>query len=455
MTLAIAPILEKPHIPEYPLGVPPGRDVVEKQINVQKHLSSAKVTINNQAEKLRVQAEELKRKDNVITRLQARVKDLEGESCTLALALKAQPVEIPSRHPSISIMSKGIEVHKKEIEYLERQLEIKHAHNIRLRDLLQSNGILSGLENDIHEEGRGMEDEKRSNHGIEDEKDGMRSNHGIEDEKISDQWRGGRGQEMDGRRAEVTEEEKGGSSDEAGAEINYYRDRDREENDRTTPIRRPTTPTRRPTTPTRRPTTPTMIFSIRGHAQSPQAPTSNTRRTSGGLDKMANLMADFTELVAEKASRRLSSTRSISNEPRTTPGRSFPQDYPLGSSNSTQSDIRNSSPARSDPIDPKEVVTRRRSNTILVQGGSRAVRASDLGKDSRSPWERSRAEGKKIIPTGPRSDRPQTPPIGPAPPPIGPRLPVKRGGKKHGGIGAYYSKDKASRKMWDRYNRLE
>jgi hypothetical protein len=181
---------------------------------------------------------------------------------------------------------------------------------------------------------------------------------------------------------------------------------------------------------------------------------SDTRRASGRLDKMANLMADFTELVVEKASR-ISSTRSISNEPRTTAGRSFPQDFPLGSSNSTSSDFRNSSPARSDPIDPKEVVTRRRSNTILVQGGSRAVRASDLGKDSRSPWERSRVEGKKIIPTGPRSDRPQTPPIGPVPPPIGPRLPVKTGGKKRGGIGAYYSKDKASRKMWDRYNRLE
>jgi hypothetical protein len=444
MTLAIAPILEKPDIPEYPLGVPPGRDVVEKQINVQKHLSSAKVTINNQAEKLRVQGEELKRKDNVITRLQTRVKELEGENCTLALALKAQPVEIPSRHPSISIMSKGIEVHKKEIEYLERQLEIKHAHNIRLRDLLQSNGVLSGLEDDIQEEGRGMEDGRKSNHGIEDEKDGMRSNHGIADDKISDQRRG---QEMDGRRAEVTEEEKGGLPDEAGAETDYDRDGDREENDRTTPIRRPTTPTRRPTTPT-------MIFSIKGHAQSPQAPMSDTRRASGRLDKMANLMADFTELVVEKASR-ISSTRSISNEPRTTAGRSFPQDFPLGSSNSTSSDFRNSSPARSDPIDPKEVVTRRRSNTILVQGGSRAVRASDLGKDSRSPWERSRVEGKKIIPTGPRSDRPQTPPIGPVPPPIGPRLPVKTGGKKRGGIGAYYSKDKASRKMWDRYNRLE
>jgi hypothetical protein len=445
MTLAIAPILEKPHIPEYPLGVPPGRDVVEKQINVQKHLSSAKVTINNQAEKLRVQAEELKRKDNVITRLQARVKELEGESCTLALALKAQPVEIAVRHPSISIMSKGIEVHKKEIEYLQRQLEIKHAHNIRLRDLLQSYGILSGLEDHIHEEGRGMEDGGKSNHEIEDEKDGMRSIHGIADEKISEQRRG---QELDGGRAEVTEEEKGGLPDEAGAEIDYYRDGDREENDRMTPIRRPTTPTRRPTTPS-------MIFSIRGHAQSPQAPMSNTRRTSGALDKMANLMADFTELVAEKASRRLSSTRSISNEPRTTPGRSFPQDYPLGSSNSTSSDFRNSSPARSDPIDPKEVVTRRRSNTILVQGGWRAVRASDLGKDSRSPWERSRAEGKKIIPTGPRSDRPQSPPIGPAPPPIGPRLPKKRGGKKHGGIWAYYSKEKATKIALDRYNRLE
>jgi hypothetical protein len=438
MTLAIAPILEKPDIPEYPLGVPPGRDVVEKQINVQKHLSSAKVTINNQAGKLRVQAEELKRKDNVITRLQARVKDLEGESCTFALALKAQPVEIPSRHPSVGIMSKGIEVHKKEIEYLQGQLEIKDAHNIRLSDLLQSNGILSGLEDDIHEEGRGMEDEKRSNHGIEDEKDGMQSNHGIADEKISDQRRG---QEMVGRRAEVTEEEKGGLPDEAGAEIDYYRDSDREEKDQTTPIRRPTTPT--------------VILSIRGHAQSPQAPLSDTRRRGGGQDKMANLMADFTELVAEKASRRLSSTRSISNEPRTTPGRSFPQDYPLGSSNSTQSDIRISSPARLDPIDPEEVVTRRRSNTILVQGGSRAVRASDLGKDSRSPWERSRAEGKKIIPTGPRSDRPQTPPIGPVPPPIGPRLPVKTGGKRHGGIGAYYSKEKATKITLDRYNRLE
>jgi hypothetical protein len=445
MTLAIAPTPEKPLIPEYPLGVPPGRDVVEKQINVQKHLFSAKVTINNQAEKLRVQAEELKRKDNVITRLQARVKELEGESCTLALALKAQPVETPVRHPSISIMSKGIEVHKKEIEYLQRQLEIKHAHNIRLRDLLQSKGILSGLEDDTHGEGRGMENGRKSNHGIDDERDGMRSNHGIEDEKISDQRKG---QEIDSRGAEVTEEEKGGLPDEAGAEIDHYRDGDREENNRMTPIRRPTTPTRRPTTPT-------MILSIRGHAQSPQAPMSDTRRTSGGLDKMANLMADFTELVAEKASRRLSSTRSISNEPRTTPGRSFAQDFPLGSSNSTSSDFRISSPAKSDLIDPEEVVTRRRSNTILVQGGSRAVRASDLGKDSRSPWERSRVEGKKIIPTGPRSDRPQTPPIGPVPPPIGPRLPVKTGGKKRGGIGAYYSKDKASRKMWDRYNRLE
>jgi hypothetical protein len=427
MTLAIAPIPEKPDIPEYPLGVPPGRDVVEKRINVQKHLHSAKDTIKNQAAKVMVQAEELKRKDNVINRLQARVKDLEGENCTLALALKAQPVEIPSRHPSISIMSKGIEVHKKEIEYLQRQLEVKQAHNIRLRDLLQSNGISSGLEDELHEEGRGIEEGRKSDHGID---DGMRSDHGNEEEH-------------DHGRAPVTDEEKGDCRDGAGVDIDFCRERDREDTDgnRMTHIRRPTTPTK--------------ILSIRGHAQSPQAPMSDTRRRGGGQDKMANLMADFTELEAEKASRRLSSTGSISNEPRTTPGRPFPQDFPLGSSNSTSSDIRISSPARSDPIDPEEFVTRRRSITLLVQGGSRAIRASDLDKDSRSPWERSRAEVKKIIPTGPRSDRPQTPPIGPVPPPIGPRLPVKTDRKRYGGIWAYYSKDKASRRMWDRYNRLE
>jgi len=395
MTLAIVPILEKPDIPEYPLGVPPGRNVVETQINVQKHLSSAKVTINNQAKKLRAQAEELKRKDNVITRLQARLKDLEGESCTLALALKAQPVGTPVRHPSISIMSKGIEVHKKEIEYLQRQLELKHARNIRLRDLRQSNGISSGLEDDTHEEVRGMEDGRRSC-----------NDNGVE---------------IDDGRAPVTDFEEGGFRDGAGAEINYYGDRDLETDGRTTPVRRPTASTE--------------IFSIRGHTQSPQAPLSNTRRTSGGLDKMANLMADFTELVAEKASRRLSSTRSISNEPRTTPDPSCPQKLPLDSSNPNPSDFRVSS-----PIDPKEVVTRRRSTAIVVQGGSRAVRASDLGKDSRSPWERSRAEVKKTIPTGPRSDRPQTPQIGPIPPPIGPRLPVDASRRNEGGKGAYYSK---------------
>jgi hypothetical protein len=460
MTLAICPTPKKPDVAEYPLGIPPGRDVVEKQINTQKHLHSAKVTINNQAEKVKVQAEELKRKDGVITRLQARINQLEEENSILEL--KAKPHETPLRRPSVGILSRGIEVQKKEIEYQKRQLEIKQAHNIRLRDLLQSNGISSGLEDDIHEERRGMEDGRRSNQGLDDERganhrvdeerrsdrgidDGRRSNHGIDDKRRSDYWSE---LEIDDGRARIMDEEKGGFRDGAGVEIDHHRDRDREDNGGYQ------------TTPTKRPSTPTKVLSIKGHAQSPQAPMSNTRRAGGGLDKMAALMADFTELVAGKASRRVSATGSISNEVLPTSGRSYPHPRePVlsgsGNPNPTLSDIRINSPARSDQTDPREVDKRRRSATVSSYVGSRSERAAELDQDSRSPWERSRVEGKKIIPTGPRSDRPQTPLIGPVPPPIGPRLPEKTGRKRHGGIGAYYSKDKASRKMWDRYNRLE
>jgi len=401
MSLAIEPTPAKANIPERPLGRPPGRDVVEKQINVQKHLSSAKVTITNQAEKVKVQAEDLKRKDNVINRLQAKIDQLEEEKSILVL--KAKPVETSSRRPSVGILSRGIEVQKKEIEYQKRQLEIKQAHNIRLRDLLQSNGISSGLEDDIHEERRGMEDGRRSNqgldgemglsHGVDDERrsdrgidDRRRSNHGIDDERGSDYWNE---QEPDHGRARVTDEEKGGFRDGAGADIDNGRNRHREDNDpnRTTPVKAPLTPPR--------------ALSIRGHAQSPQAPMSCTRRAGDGLDKMATLMADFTELVAEKASRRLSATGPTSNERPTfycSPTSRHTGDS--GATNPTRSDTQISSPARSDQVDPTQVVTRRRSATILVQGGSRAARAADLDKDSRSPWERSQAEGKKTIPTG-------------------------------------------------------
>ena len=454
MTLAIEPTPAKPNIPERPLGRPPGRDVVEKQINVQKHLSSAKVTITNQAEKVKVQVEELKRKDNVINRLQAKINQLEEENSILVL--KAKPIEAPFRRPSVGILSRGIEVQKKEIEYQKRQLDIKQAHNIRLRDLLQSNGISSGLEDDIHEERRGMEDRRRSNqgldgerglsHGVDDERrsdcgidDGRRSNYGIDDRRKSDHWNE---QELDDGRARIMDEERGGFRDRAISESDNrgYRDRDNDRN-RTTPIKAPMTPPR--------------ALSIRGHAQSPQAPMSSTRRAGGGLDKMATLMADFTELVAEKASRRLSATGPTSHEPLTDSCSPISRHAGGGdAANPTRSDAQISSPARSDRTDPKQVGTRRRSATILVQGGSRAVRAADLGKDSRSPWERSQAEGKKTIPTGPRSDRPQIPPIGPVPPPIGPRLPAKTGRKKHGGIGAYFPKDKASKITLDRYNRL-
>ena len=97
-----------PGVSKYPLGIPPSRDVVQKQLDVvqkeleavQKQLHSTKVTILNQAEKIKVQAEESRRKDNVITRLQARSKQLEEENSRLALNAP-KTVEVASRHPSI------------------------------------------------------------------------------------------------------------------------------------------------------------------------------------------------------------------------------------------------------------------------------------------------------------------------------------------------------------------
>jgi hypothetical protein len=93
MTLAIAPTPQKCDDPEHPLGIPPSRDVVQKELEgvqkeldtVQKQLHSAKVTINNQAEKFKVQLEELRRKDTVITRMQARSKQWEEEHSRLAM----------------------------------------------------------------------------------------------------------------------------------------------------------------------------------------------------------------------------------------------------------------------------------------------------------------------------------------------------------------------------------
>jgi hypothetical protein len=242
------------------------------------------------------------------------------------------------------------------------------------------------------------------------------------------------------------DEEKGGFRDGAGVEIDHHRDRDREDNGGYQ------------TTPTKRPSTPTKVLSIKGHAQSPQASMSSTRRPGGGLDKMAALMADFTELVAEKASRRVSATGSISNEVLPTPGRFYPhaREPDLSGSRNTSptlSDIRINSPARSDQTDPWEFDERCRSTTVSSYVCSRSERAAELDQDSRSPWERSRAEG-KTIPTGPRSDRPQTPPIGPIPPPIGPRLPVDASRRNEGGKGDHYSKDNTSKITSDRYNGL-
>jgi len=302
-------------------------------------------------------------------------------------------------------MSKGIEVLKKEIEYLRSQLEIYQAHAIQLRGILLSNGISAGLKGDIHGEERGMGDGRGSNRGVENE---WRSDHVRE-------------YEVDDERAHFTDEE-----DTTRAEIDENASMDRGDNDRMIPIRRPTTPTK--------------IFIIKGHAQSPQAPMSNTRRASGGLDKQANLMADFTKLVAENASKRASGTESILDEPQTIRGR-LCQEATLLSGSSNRNDVRTERSERSDQSGLNELDQRRSSTTGPKHVRSRTVRAAESEHDPRSPWERSRAEG-KIIPTGPRSDRPATPPTAPTapfPPPIGPRLPVTNG-RDEDGVGAYYSK---------------
>jgi len=414
MALAIAPTAKMPDVSKYSLGVPPSRDVVQKQLDVvqkeleavQKQLHSTKVTILNQAEKIKVQAEESRRKDNVITRLQARSKQLEEEISRLKLNAP-KTVEVSSRHPSIGILSKGMEIQKQEIEYLRTQLEIEQARNILLRDILQSHGISTGLKHDTHEQERGM------------------GNGRLFDQGVGDERRSGdvREYEGDDGRAHFADEE-----DTPRAEINEHASMDRGDKDRMTPIRRPTTPTKK--------------FSIKGHAHSPQAPMSNTKRASGGLDKQANLMADFTNLVAENASKRASGTESNLDEPQTIRGR-LRREATLLSGSSNRSDVRIKSPARSGPSYINELDQRRSSTTAPKHVRSRTVRAAKLEQDPRSPWERSRAEV-KIIPTGPRSDRPATAPtapIAPSSPPIGPRLPVtnRRG---EDGTGAYYSKGK-------------
>jgi len=66
MPLAIAPTAKMPGVSKYPLGIPPSRDVVQKQLDVvqkeleavQKQLHSTNVTILDQAEKIEFQAEE-------------------------------------------------------------------------------------------------------------------------------------------------------------------------------------------------------------------------------------------------------------------------------------------------------------------------------------------------------------------------------------------------------------
>jgi len=378
---------------------------VQKELEaVQKQLHSTKVTINNQAEKIKVQAEEFRRKDSVITRLQARSKQLEEANSKLALNAP-KTVAVPSRHPSIGIMSKGIEVLKKEIEYLRTQLEIYQAHDIQLRDILQSNGISAGLKSDIHGEERGMGD-------------GRGSNQGVEDEERSDRVRE---YELDDERAHFTDEE-----DTTPAEIDENASMDRGDNDRMTPIRPPKTPTK--------------MFSIKGHAQSPQAPMGNTSRTSDGLDKQASLMADLTKLIAENASKRASGTEPILDEPQTIRGR-LCREPTLLSGSSNRNDVRTERSERSDQSGLNELDQRRSSTTAPKHARSRTVRAPESKHDPRSPWERSRAQG-KIIPTGPRSDRPATPPTAPtapSPTPIGPRLPVTNG-RDEDGVGAYYSK---------------
>jgi hypothetical protein len=439
-----------PDDPEHPLGVPPSRDVVQKEFEgvqkeldtVQKQLHSAKVTINNQAEKVKGQMEELRRKDTVITRMQARSKQFEEENSRLAVHNPQTP-GITFRHAPVAVMSRGMQ--NRELVYLKRQLERTQADNIRLRDLLHSNGIPTGLDDDdtishtarervmtddSYEEVRGMED-RRSDRRYGQEMDERRAR--VRDEEREE--RGMRhcysGQGMSKqrhRRSWIDERDRQGSRDSAGPGIDDYG----HEPHRTDPM------------------TPTRGLSIRGHAQSsPQAPMSNNRRTSDGLDKMATLMADFTELIAEKANRRLSATGSMSNELVSTLDRSHSQD-PLLSGSSSRSDNRINSPARSD----RTVDNRLRSPTVSSDARSRDMRAAESDQDSRSPWERSRAEG-KIVPTGPRSNRPATPPIGPIPPPIGPRLPMESGRRKDTLEGAYYSKSNTTKITLDRYNRLD
>lgn len=249
--------------------------------------------------------------------------------------------------------------------------------------------------------------------------DGRGSNQGVEDERRSD---GVREHEVDNGRDHFADE---GDTPRAADENASM---DRGDNDRMTPISRPTTPTK--------------IFSIKGHAQSPQALKSNTRRTSDGLAKQANLMADFTKLVAEKASRRVGGNGSVLDHLQIIPNQSYRED-PLLSGSSNRSDVRTERSERFDQSGLNELDQRRSSSTAPKSVRSRTVRAVELEHDPRSPWERSRAEG-KIIPTGPRSDRPATPPTAPTapfPPPIGPRLPMTNG-RDDDGVGAYYSKQK-------------
>jgi hypothetical protein len=340
-------------------------------------------------------------------------------------------------------MSRGMQ--NRELVYLKRQLERTQADNIRLRDLLHSNGIPTGLDDDdtiSHTaRERGMTD------------DSYEEVRGMEDRRSDRRY----GQKMDERRARVRDEEREERGkrqvDDSGQGMSNQRHRpswmDERDRQGSRDSARPGIANFGHETRRTDPTTPTRGLGIRGHAQSsPQAPMSNTRRTSGGLDKMATLMADFTELIAEKANRRLSATGSMSNELRTTLGRSYSKD-PLQSGSSSRSENRINSPARSD----RTVDNRRRSPTVSSDARSKDMRAAESDEDSRSPWERSRAEG-KIIPTGPRSNRPATPPIGPVPPAIGPRLPMESGRRKDTLEGAYYSKSNTTKITLDRYNRL-